>query len=149
MDRADLIGGIGLALLGLLMVFVIIPQSTEEGMYFGLSPTFFPTLLTSFMVACALALTAQALFRILRRAPTRGVPISIWNLAMFLIAAGLALGGVIAIDRFGILIGGPALIAALMIFLGERGPLRILLTATLPVGLVYLLAIHVLGTPVP
>ncbi len=68
---------------------------------------------------------------------------------MFLLAAGITLGGVLLIDRFGFLIGGPALIAALMIFLGERSPLRIVLTATLPVGLVYLLAIYVLRTPVP
>ncbi len=149
MDRADLIGGAGLALLGALMIFVIIPASTEEGMYFGLPPTFFPTLLTSFMTVCALGLTAQALFRMRRGVPSRPVPISRWNLLMFLVAAGLALGAVIAIDWFGILIGGPVLIAALMIFLGERNPLRIVLTATLPVGLVYFFAIYVLSTPVP
>lgn len=149
MDRADLISGASLSLLGFLMIFVIIPLSTEEGMYFGLSPTFFPTLLTSFMTACALALTAQALFRMCSGLPSRQIAISGWNLLMFLVAAALGLGGVIAIDWFGTLIGGPALIAAFMIFLGERNLLRIVLTATIPVGLVYLLAIHVLGTPVP
>jgi len=149
MDKADLIGGAGLALLGVLMIFVIIPLSTEEGMYFGLSPTFFPTLLTTFLTACALGLVAQSLFRLRRHAISRPVPISGWNLLMFLVAVGLALSGIIAIDYFGILIGGPALIGALMIFLGERNPLRIGLTATVPVGLIYLLAIYVLGTPVP
>lgn len=149
MDRADLIGGAGLALLGILMIFVIIPASTEEGMYFGLSPTFFPILLTSFLTACALGLVVQAAWRLRRQAPRRPLPISGWNILMFLVAGGLTLGGVIAIDRFGILIGGPVLIAALMLFLGERSPLRIVLTATLPVGLVYFFAMHVLGTPVP
>lgn len=149
MDRADLIGGAGLALLGILMIFIIIPASTEEGMYFGLSPTFFPTLLTTFLTACALGLVAQSFVRMRRQAPSRPVPISGWNLLMFLCAAGLALGGVLVIDWFGMLVGGPALIAALMIFLGERNILRIALTATIPVGLVYLLSIHVLGTPVP
>ncbi len=68
---------------------------------------------------------------------------------MFIVAGSLALGGVLLVDWFGILIGGPALIAILMIFLGERNPLRLVLTATLPVGVVYLLATHVLGTALP
>jgi hypothetical protein len=149
MDRADLIGGAGLALFGLLMIFVLIPLGTEEGAYFGLSPTLFPTLLSTLLTVCALGQVAQSLVRIHRKATARPIPVSVWNLLMFLAASLLALGGVILIDWFGMLIGGPALIAILMIFLGERNPLRIILTATLPVGLVYLLAIHVLGTAVP
>jgi Tripartite tricarboxylate transporter TctB family len=149
MDRADLIAGVALSLLGFLMIFIIIPLGTEEGTYFGLSPTFFPTVLTSFATAGALGLTAQALTRIYRRAPARRVPISGLNLVMFLVATGITLGGVLLIDRLGFLIGGPTLIAALMIFLGERSPLHIVLTATLPVGVVYLLAIYVLRTPLP
>lgn len=149
MDRIDLAGGASLALLGFLMIFVIIPLGTEQGSYYGLSPTFFPTLLSSLMTACALGLTAQAAYRIYRRAPSQPVPISAWNLAMFLIAVAIVTGGVVVIRLFGILVGGPLLIAALMILLGERSPLHIVLTATLPVGLYYLLAIHVLRTPVP
>jgi hypothetical protein len=149
MDRADLIAGVALSLLGFLMILVIIPLGTEEGTYFGLSPTFFPTVLASLATACALGLTAQAMVRIYRRAPARPVPISGLNLLMFLVASGITLGGVLLIDRLGFLIGGPALIAALMLFLGERSPLRIVLTATLPAGLVYLLAIYVLRTPLP
>ncbi|MEJ8572074.1 tripartite tricarboxylate transporter TctB family protein [Microbaculum marinum] len=149
MDKADLIGGAGLALLGFLMIFVIIPASTEEGMYFGLSPTFFPTLLTVLLTACALGLVAQSLLRMRRRVASRPFPLTSWNFLMFLASACLAFGGILAIDWFGMLVGGPILIGALMLFLGERNPLRIALTATVPVGLVYLLAIHVLGTPVP
>ena len=149
MDRADLIGGAGLALFGLLMIFVLIPMDTVQGQYFGLAPTLFPTLLSSLLTVCALGQVAQSITRIYRRAQPRPIPVSGWNLLMFLVAGSLALGGVVLIDWFGILIGGPVLIAILMVFLGERSPLRIVLTATLPVGLVYLLAIHVLGTAVP
>lgn len=149
MDRADLIGGAGLALFGLLMIFVLIPMGTEEGAYFGLSPTLFPTLLSSLLTVCALGQVAQSTIRIYRGAPARPIPVSVWNLLMFIVAGSLALGGVLLIDWFGMLIGGPALIAILMVFLGERNPLRLALTATLPVGLVYLLAIYVLGTAVP
>lgn len=149
MDRADLIGGAGLALFGLLMIFVLIPMDTVEGAYFGLPPTLFPTLLSSLLTVCALGQVLQSVTRIYRRAPPRPVPVSRLNLLMFVIAGSLALGGVLLIDWFGMLIGGPVLIAILMIFLGERNPLRIVLTAALPVGLVYLLAVHVLGTAVP
>jgi hypothetical protein len=101
------------------------------------------------LTVCAFGQVAQSAVRIYKRAQPRPIPVSGWNLLMFLVASSLALGGVILIDWFGILIGGPALIAILMIFLGERNPLRIGLTATLPVGLIYLLATHVLGTALP
>jgi len=149
MDRADLIGGVAIAAIGLLMIFVIIPATTVKGMYFGLAPTFFPTLLTACITICAGGLAAQSLYRMRKRSSPRRVPVTRWKLLMFLVAAAIAVGAVIVIDRFGILIGGPILIAAFMVFLGERNPLRILLTATLPVGFIYFLALHVLGTPVP
>jgi Tripartite tricarboxylate transporter TctB family len=149
MDRADLIGGAGLALFGLLMIFVLIPLGTEEGAYFGLSPTLFPTLLSTLLTVCALGQVAQSLVRMRSKRAARPIPVSGWNLLMFIVAGSLALGGVLLVDWFGILIGGPALIAILMIFLGEMNPMRVVLTATLPVGVVYLLAIHVLGTALP
>jgi hypothetical protein len=149
MDRADLIAGVALSLLGLLMIFVIIPWGTEQGSYVGLSPTFFPTVLTALATACAVGLTVQALVRIRRQAPPRPVPISGWNLLMFLLATGTVLGGIVLIDQAGFLIGGPVLIAAMMLLLGERSPLHIVVTATVPVGLVYALAIYVLRTPLP
>ena len=68
---------------------------------------------------------------------------------MFALSCALVVAGVVAIDFLGMIVGGPLLIAALMLFLGERGPLRILLTATLPVAAVYLLATHVLHAPLP
>ncbi|MBZ8134468.1 tripartite tricarboxylate transporter TctB family protein [Afifella sp. IM 167] len=153
MDRADLIGGMAITAIGLLMIFVIIPATTVDGMYFGLAPTFFPTLLAACITVCAAGLVAQSLYRmrhgILRSAARRRVALSRWKLLMFLLASAIALGGVLVIDWFGILIGGPVLIGTFMIFLGERSPLRVLLTATLPVGFIYVLALHVLGTPVP
>jgi hypothetical protein len=149
LNKADLVGGAGLTLVGLLLIFVVIPLSTEEGMYYGLAPTFFPTLLASCLTLCAAALTLQARHRMQSDRPGRPLPIDRWNLLMFGLSALLAVAGVIAIDMFGIVWGGPALIAAFMLFLGERHPVRIALTATLPVAAVYLLALYVLGAPVP
>ncbi len=149
MNRADLIGGVGIAVLGLLLIFFIIPGTTASGMYYGLPPTFFPTVMATGLTASAVGLTVQALRRRARGIEGGPAPLSVWNLLMFLLAAAIAVAGVIAIDYLGILIAGPALIAAFMLFMGERSIIRLVLTATLPVAAVYLLARYVLHAPLP
>ncbi len=149
MDKVDLIGGACLVIVGILLIFVIIPLGTREGMYFGLAPTFFPTLLATGMTMCATAMTVQAWLRLRARSDPGPMPISRWNLLMFLASAGLVVAGVVVIDIFGILIGGPVLIAAFMLLLGERSVVRVALTSTIPVAAVYLLATHVLRAPLP
>ena len=63
MTRIDLYGGIFMTVFGLFMIFVAIPLGTEEGMYYGLSPVFFPTLLASGLTFCAVGLTIQSILR--------------------------------------------------------------------------------------
>lgn len=149
MNRADLFGGVGITALGLLLIFVIIPGTTASGSYYGLPPTFFPTVMATGLTVSAVGLTLQALRRRARGIDSGPAPLSLWNLLMFLLAAAIAVAGVIAIDFFGILIAGPALIAAFMLFMGERNVIRMMLTATLPVAAVYLLARYVLYAPLP
>lgn len=149
MNKADLIGGVGITALGLLLIFVIIPQNTASGMYFGLPPTFFPTVMATGLTASAVGLIFHAWRRRASSAKDGPAPVSLWNLLMFLLAAVLAVAGVIAIDYIGIIYAGPALIAAFMLFMGERSVIRIILTATLPVAAVYLMARYVLYAPLP
>ena len=149
MTKLDLAGGVALTAFGLLLTFVIIPMGTEEGMYYGLPPTFFPTLLAVGLTICAVGLTVQSVLRLRAGRVDTSSPISRWNLAMFALLVALILGGIVVIDVFGLLIGAPLLIAALMIVLGDRNPLRIVPTAVLPVGAVYYIALYVLETPVP
>ncbi len=153
MNRADLIGGVGITLVGLLLIFVIIPENTASGMYYGLPPTFFPIVMATGLTASAVGLVLQSLRKRARGRATgdKGppAPVTGWNVLMFLLAAAIAIAGVIAIDHLGILWGGPALIAAFMLFMGERNPLRLVLTATIPVAAVYLLARYVLFAPLP
>lgn len=149
MDRADLVGGVGIALLGLLMIFVVIPLDTVEGKYFGLPPTFFPVLLSVGLTACAAALAIKAWRRLRGGEAPQPAPLRLRNLAMFLISVALVVAGVVAIEFLGIIFGGPLLIGAFMLFLGERNVIRIALTTTLPVAAVYLLATHVLRAPLP
>jgi len=138
-----------LALFGLAMIFFIIPMETEEGTYYGLSPTFFPTLLAAGITFCAIGMAAQGWLRLRQANDLRAMPVTRWNLAMFLIAAALLIVGVVAIEYVGLVIAGPALIAAFSIFLGERNALRIGVAATLPVAVIYMMATHVLRTPLP
>lgn len=149
MDKADLVGGIALFVFGVGMIFVGIPYGTTDGQYFGLSPTFFPTVIAVGLTLCAAALTAQAVMRLRAGGTGEPMPLRAWNIAMFVLAVALTLGGIILIDTYGILVGGPALVAALMVFLGERNIIRIALTAGLCVGIVYVLALYVLHTPLP
>jgi Tripartite tricarboxylate transporter TctB family len=149
MNRADLIGGLGITALGLLLIFVVIPQGTASGMYYGLPPTFFPTVMATGLTASAVGLTIQSWRRRARKVDAAPSPLSLWNLLMFLLAAALAVTGVVAIDYLGMIYAGPALIAAFMLFMGERSLLRIVLTSVLPVAAVYLLARYVLYAPLP
>jgi hypothetical protein len=149
MNRADLIGGLGITVLGLLLIFVIIPQGTASGMYYGLPPTFFPTVMATGLTASAVGLALQAWRRRARKTDAGPAPLSLWNLLMFLFAAALAVAGVIAIDYLGMIYAGPVLIAAFMLFMGERSPVRLLLTSVLPVAAVYLLARYLLYAPLP
>lgn len=147
MGKADLVGGILLALTSLLLIFVIIPLGTESGQYYGLPPTFYPTVIASGLGLAALGLIVQSL----RQGKTNisPFPVSRWQLLMFLTAAAITIGGVIIIDILGIWYGGPLLIAAFMVHLGERNLIRLALTAVIPVAILSVLASHVLHTPLP
>lgn len=149
MNRADLIGGVGLTAFGLLLIFVIIPGWTVSGTFYGLPPTLFPTVMAAGLTVSAVGLTLQAIRRRAMASDDRPSPMTAWNLAMFLLAGALAVLGVIGIDYLGVIYAGPMLIAAFMLFMGERSVLHIALTATLPVALVYLMARHVLHAPLP
>jgi drug/metabolite transporter (DMT)-like permease len=149
MSKFDLVAGLVLAVFGLSLMFVIIPMGTEEGAYYGLSPTFFPTLLAGGITLCALGLAVQGWLHQRQGGDGRALPITRWNVLMFLIAGVMLIAGVKAIEYVGLIFAGPALIAAFSVFLGERNPLRIGAAAIVPVAVVYLMATHVLRTPLP
>ncbi len=61
----------------------------------------------------------------------------------------LSAAGAAAVAWLGFLLGGPLLIGALMLLIGERRPIRLLLVSLLPPALLALFATHVLGVPLP
>lgn len=147
MRRADLIGGIVLALAGLAVLFVVIPTTTRTGSWTGLSPYFFPTVAMVGFTLCAGLLILQALLR-----PTlyeESTPLHLTEVRNFGLVALLIVAAVLVIDAAGLLIGGPVLIAAVMLFMGERRWLRVVLVSVLPVVVAYVFIRHVLQAPVP
>lgn len=149
MNKADLIGGVALLAAGLALIFLVIPLGTVEGAFFGLSPTVFPTIIASGMVLSSVGLIVHALARLRAGGEEPPLPVTSWNMLMFTLSAGITLAGVIAIDVLGIEFGGPLLIGGLMIFLGERNPIRIVLTSVIPVLVVVLLVTHVFHSVLP
>jgi len=149
MNKADLFGGAALLAFGLALIFLVIPLGTTKGAFFGLAPTVFPTIIASGMVLSAIGLIVSALSRLRSDGRQPPLPVTSWNMLMFLISAGITFVGVLAIDYLGIEFGGPLLIGGLMIFLGERNPVRIVLTSIIPVLVVVLLVTNVFHSVLP
>jgi hypothetical protein len=148
MRRADIFGSAGLFILGLVVLFVVIPAEAEGDTWSGVSPLFFPTIIAAgFTLSCG-GLFVQAL---LRPGSYEGMemPITLRDFGFFLLACVIVLGAVLVIHAFGILWGGPLLVAALMLFMGERNWLRIVPMAVVPVLIIAFFITKVLHAPLP
>lgn len=148
MRRADIYGGAGLLILGLVMIFVVIPLEAGGDTWSGVSPLFFPTIIASGFTLGSLALLLRAL---LRPAAYEGMdtPVKRQNLGFFMLSCAIVLAGVLAIHRLGIVWGGPLLVAALMLFMGERRWLRIVPISVVPIVVIYFFVTRVLNAPMP
>jgi len=148
MRRADIFGSAGLMVVGLLVLFVVIPAEADGTTWSGVSPLFFPTLVVAgFTISCA-ALLLQA---ILKPGGYEGMeaPLKLQNFGFFMLACAIILGAVLVIHAAGLVWGGPLLIAALMLFMGERKLLRILPMSVIPVAVAYFFITQVLNAPLP
>ena len=148
MRQADVIGAVVLLGFSLLMLLVLIPLEVEDGAWYGLSPYFYPNLICSLLGIFAALLLAQAIFRETRyQGQTH--ELSWFRFSVFLLLVGTTLAGVWLISAAGVLVGGPALILAIALIMGERRPNALVLSASLPVASVYVIATYVLKTPLP
>jgi len=146
--KADIYGGAGLLALGLIMLFVVIPAQGEGDTWSGVSPLFFPTVIATGFTLASAALLAKAVLRP-RDYAGMEMPLKARNFGFFLVACVAILLSVLAVHAFGIVWGGPLLIAALMLFMGERNWKRILPMAVVPVVGIYLFVTKVLNAPLP
>lgn len=148
MRRADICMATGLLFVGLLMLFVIIPAEADGDTWSGVSPLFFPTLIAAgFSIGCA-ALLARAILRP-RAYDGMEAPLKLENFGFFLLACGIVLAAVFLIHAVGFVWGGPVLVAALMLFMGERSLLRIVPMSVVPVLVIYFFVTKMLNAPLP
>ena len=148
MRRADIYASAFLLAAGLLVLFVVIPAEADGPTWSGVSPLFFPTIVAAgFTIFCA-ALLFQALFR-----PSgyegQEMTLKLKNFGFFLVACAIILATILAIHYLGFLWGGPLLVAALMLFMGERNWLRIVPMSVVPVVIIYFFITKVLTAPLP
>ncbi len=138
----------GLLFVGLLMLFVVIPAEADGDTWSGVSPLFFPTLIAAgFSIGCA-ALLARAILRP-RAYDGMEAPLKLENFGFFLLACGIVLAAVFLIHAVGFVWGGPVLMAALMLFMGERSLLRIVPMSVVPVLVIYFFVTKMLNAPLP
>ena len=148
MRKVDMAAGtLLLAFVGV-MLFVIIPLEDEGGTWHGLYPYFFPVVMLFGVAASSVGLLFQALTKpaLYDDQPN---PLSWSDLGFFLLISAIIFASVLIIHRFGTWIGGPLMIAAAMIFMGERSPLRIVPTAVITVAIAQAIATYGLQTPLP
>lgn len=148
MRKIDFCAAIGLLGFAALVAFVIIPNENEGGVWYGLSPYFYPMVMLAGIALSCVGLLVQALTRPGLYADQPN-PLNRSQFGFFLLSMVMILVGVMAIHRFGFWWGGPLLIAAMMIFMGERNPLRIVPVSVLTVAAAWVVVSWGLKTPLP
>ena len=148
MRKADFLGSLIWLGFGLSMLFSIIPMHVESGRWYGLSPHFYPQLISTLIVVFSLLMLVSC---VLKPDRYKGQTLDLnWNrFLQFIVFLSTVSIGFVLIAHFGTLIGAPLLIAAIALLMGERSWVRIVATATAPVILAYLLVRYVLGTSLP
>jgi hypothetical protein len=125
MRTVDIFAAIVLIALSAIVAFVIIPAENTEGIWYGLSPYFYPMIMLCGVTIASVGLLIQAIARphIYEDQPN---PLTLEQFGFFLLISLIVLAGVLLVDYAGFKIGGPLIIAAAMLFMGERNPLIII-----------------------
>ncbi|MBF8224155.1 hypothetical protein IHD13_16005 [Halomonas sp. 328] len=144
MTRKNFWSGLGVSAVALLLLTWVIPTYGGGGFSFGLPPQLLATLGAWLMLACALALTLVSAI-VLRRdgEPFIALPglDHLWHQTWPFL---YVLAFIVLIDRFPLTWVAPALIAGLLLILGERRWHVVALTAALPTAGLYGLTAHLM-----
>ena len=125
MRRIDIFAAIGLLGFVATMVLVVIPAENQSGVWHGLSPYFYPMIMLAGVALSSVGLLVQALTKPGAYQDQPETPLTRADLGFFLLSFAIVLGSVFVLHWLGTWAGGIVLIAGLMIFMGERNPLRI------------------------
>ncbi len=148
MRKVDIVTALLLIVFVGVMLFIVIPLEDPGGTWHGLSPYFFPVIM---LIGVALS-CAGLLFQAITKPQLyddQPNPLSWSDLGFFLLISAIIFVSVLICHRFGTWIGGPIMIAAAMLFMGERNPLRIVPTAVITVAVAQVIATYGLQTPLP
>lgn len=149
MRKVDILTSIGLLGFVALMVLVVIPSEAGGGVWHGLSPYFYPAVMLAGVALSTVGLLLQALTRPGAYADQPVKPLTFSEFGFFLLASVLIFGAVLVFHYFGTWPGGFVLIAAVMVFMGEFNPLRIVSVAIPTLALSYAIIVWGLKIPLP
>lgn len=148
MRKIDICAAIFLMGVVAVVVLAVIPAENTGGVWHGLSPYFYPAVMLGGIAVSSIGLLVQAWTKpdLYDDQPN---PVSLSHFGFFLLSALVVLAGVVLIDKVGFLYGGPVLIAATMVFMGEKNPIRIVPVAVGTVAVIAAIASFGLKTPLP
>jgi len=128
MHRTDIWSSAALSLFGLFCIAYLIPAYTEYSEDFTLQPSLYPL-----FAAWVITLMSGLLFvsRLLERksGSEKGPGFALENLWHLLVVVSVLAAVVYAFDKIGFLLTGIALVLILMLYVGERRPLRLIATS--------------------
>lgn len=148
MRRIDIVAAVLLIAFAGVMTFVVIPRENAGGVWHGLSPYFYPMVMLGGIVLGSIGLLAQAISQP-GSYDGQPVPITRSELGFFALIFAIIVGSVLLMHRFGALVGGPVLIVATMLFMGERSLLRIAAVTIGTVAVTHALVKYLLQVPLP
>ena len=149
MRKVDMVAAIGLLVFVVLMVFIVIPAETTDGVWHGLSPYFYPMVMLAGIALASVGLLVQALTSPDSYTDQAEAPLTWPDLGFFSIAFAIILASTLALHWFGTWIGGFVMIAGLMLFMGELNPVRIAVVAVASLVINYGLVTWALKIPLP
>lgn len=137
MRRSDIIAGITLIAVGLVTILYIIPTQITASQNLGLNPKVFPLVVMWLGTAVALLMVIVRL-RQPRDPDDEAGPMQVANWLFILVMSAFLATSYFAWRMFGFLIAAPAIVALLMLAMGEyRHPVRLVL-----VSVVFPLAVY-------
>lgn len=148
MRRIDIVASVLLIAFAGVVAFVVIPRENPGGVWHGLSPYFYPMVMLGGIALGSVGLLIQAIAKP-ETYEAGPFPITRSELGFFLLIFAIILASVLLMHRFGALVGGPLLIAATMLFMGERRPHMIAIVTVATVAVTHALVKYLLQVPLP
>ena len=149
MIKADIIAAIVLMMVGLVMIFIIIPAQTSPGEKYGVPPATVPTAAMVVVTLMSGILLIQCLIQSRRRLDSRPSPMALRQWLHIGGYTALLFVGLAVIRYLHFIPGGILFLAALMIITGMRRPLTIVLVAVPVPILIYAGLWYGLRMPLP